>query len=148
MKRVLPKKETLDVDVQHIAILPYILSTNISEVFMRDERTDILNGTLALMTLRTIDALGPIHGYGIARRIEQVSQGVLELNQGTLYPMLLNLEQAGWITSKWGISDTGRKAKFYSITRAGKKQLAAETENWRKISDVVERFADPKGDLA
>jgi PadR family transcriptional regulator len=115
---------------------------------MRDERTDILNGTLALMTLRTIDALGPIHGYGIARRIEQVSQGVLELNQGTLYPMLLNLEQAGWITSKWGISDTGRKAKFYSITRAGKKQLAAETENWRKIADVVERFADPKGDLA
>ena len=115
---------------------------------MRDERTDILNGTLALMTLRTIDALGPIHGYGIARRIEQVSQGVLELNQGTLYPMLLNLDQAGWIMSKWGISDTGRKAKFYSITRAGKKQLAAETENWRKISDVVERFADPKGDLA
>jgi PadR family transcriptional regulator len=114
---------------------------------MRDERTDILNGTLALMTLRTIDVLGPIHGYGIARRIEQVSQGVLELNQGTLYPMLLNLEQAGWITAKWGLSDTGRKAKFYSITRAGKKQLAAETENWRKISDVVERFADPKGDL-
>src|SRR2546426_5529006 len=114
--------------------------------FMADEKADILNGTLALMTLRTIEVLGPIHGYGIARRIEQVSQGVLELNQGTLYPMLLNLEQAGWITSKWGISDTGRKAKFYSITRAGKKQLAAETENWGKISDVVERFADPKGD--
>jgi PadR family transcriptional regulator len=115
---------------------------------MHDERTDILNGTLALMTLRTIDTLGPIHGYGIARRIEQVSQGILALNQGTLYPMLLNLEQAGWITSKWGVSDTGRKAKFYSITKRGKKQLAAEAENWRKISDVVERFANPKGDLA
>src|ERR1044071_9261887 len=99
---------------------------------MKGEKADILQGTLALMTLRTIDALGPIHGYGIARRIEQVSQGVLELNQGTLYPMLLQLQQARWITSKWGVSDTGRKAKFYSITKAGKKQLAAESENWRR----------------
>jgi len=115
---------------------------------MNDERSDILNGTLALMTLRTIDVLGPIHGYAIARRIEQVSQGVLAMNQGTLYPMLLTLQQAGWITSKWGMSDTGRKVKFYSITKAGKKQLAAETENWRRISDVVERFADPKGNLS
>ena len=114
---------------------------------MNDEKSDILNGTLALMTLRTIDVLGPIHGYAIARRIEQVSQGVLAMNQGTLYPMLLTLQQAGWITSKWGMSDTGRKVKFYSITKAGKKQLAAETENWRRISDVVERFADPKGNL-
>src|SRR5215475_991415 len=96
---------------------------------MRNEKSDILNGTLALMTLRTIEALGLIHGYGIARRIEQISQGVLELNQGTLYPMLLQLEQAGWITSKWGVSDTGRKAKFYSITKAGRKQLEAEAEN-------------------
>jgi transcriptional regulator len=115
---------------------------------MNDEKSDILNGTLALMTLRTIDVLGPIHGYAIARRIEQVSQGVLAMNQGTLYPMLLTLQQAGWITSKWGMSDTGRKVKFYSITKAGKKQLAAETENWRRISDVVERFADPKGNLS
>jgi transcriptional regulator len=115
---------------------------------MNDEKSDILNGTLALMTLRTIDVLGPIHGYAIARRIEQVSQGVLAMNQGTLYPMLLTLQQAGWITSKWGMSDTGRKVKFYSITKAGKKQLAAETENWRRISYVVERFADPKGNLS
>jgi PadR family transcriptional regulator, regulatory protein PadR len=115
---------------------------------MNDEKSDILNGTLALMTLRTIDVLGPIHGYAIARRIEQVSQGVLAMNQGTLYPMLLTLQQAGWITSKWGMSDTGRKVKFYSITKAGKKQLATETENWRRISDVVERFADPKGNLS
>src|SRR5580693_2754445 len=110
---------------------------------MKDEKVDILSGTLALMTLRTIETLGPIHGYGIARRIEQISRGVLELNQGTLYPMLLQLQQAGWITSKWGVSDTGRKAKFYSITKAGKKQLAIETENWRRISLVVERFAEP-----
>ena len=115
---------------------------------MNNEKSDILNGTLALMTLRTIDVLGPIHGYAIARRIEQVSQGVLAMNQGTLYPMLLTLQQAGWITSKWGMSDTGRKVKFYSITKAGKKQLAAETENWRRISYVVERFADPKGNLS
>ena len=115
---------------------------------MNDEKSDILNGTLALMTLRTIDVLGPIHGYAIARRIEQVSQGVLDMNQGTLYPMLLSLRQAGWIVSKSGVSDTGRKVKFYSITRAGKKQLVAETENWKRISYVVERFADPKGNLS
>ncbi len=113
---------------------------------MGNEKSDILNGTLALMTLRTIEVLGPIHGYGVARRIEQISQGVLELNQGTLYPMLLQLQQAGWITSKWGVSDTGRKSKFYSITKAGKKQLVAETENWRRVSLVVERFAEPGGD--
>jgi PadR family transcriptional regulator, regulatory protein PadR len=112
-----------------------------------NEKPGILNGTLALMTLRTIEVLGPIHGYGIARRIEQGSQGVLELNQGTLYPMLLQLQQAGWIGSKWGVSDTGRRAKFYSITRAGKKRLAVETKNWRRISLVVERFAEPGGDI-
>jgi len=107
------------------------------------EKTDVLHGTLALMVLRTVDTLGPIHGYGIARRIEQVSKGVLELNQGTLYPALLQLEQASWIRSKWGTSDNNRKAKFYSLTRAGKKQLAAEAENWRVISQVIERFVDP-----
>jgi transcriptional regulator len=114
---------------------------------MSNEKSEILNGTLALMTLRTIEGLGPIHGYAIARRIEQVSEGVLELNQGTLYPMLLQLQQRRWITSKWGISDTGRKAKFYSITRAGKKQLASETENWRRVSLIVERFAEPEKDM-
>src|ERR1051325_5343590 len=98
------------------------------------------------MVLRTIETLGPIHGYGIARRIEQVSKGVLELNQGTLYPALLQLEQAGWINSKWGTSDSNRKAKFYSITRAGRKQLAAEAESWRRIAEVVERFAETSED--
>ena len=115
---------------------------------MGDEKADILNGTLTLMALRTIDTLGPIHGYGIARRIEQVSQGVLALNQGTLYPMLLQLSHEGWIASRWGVSETGRKAKFYSITKAGKKQLAIEADNWRRISGVVERFAAANEDLA
>ena len=112
---------------------------------MAGEKSDILHGTLALMILRTLDVLGPMHGYGLARRIEQVSRGVLELNQGTLYPALLTLQQAGWITSKWGLSDSGRKAKFYAITRSGKKQLNAEAENWRRIADVIERFAEPEG---
>jgi PadR family transcriptional regulator, regulatory protein PadR len=115
-------------------------------MMMESEKSEILNGTLALMTLRTIEVLGPIHGYGIARLIEQASQGVLELNQGTLYPMLLQLQQAGWISSKWGTSDTGRKAKFYSLTKSG-KQLTEETENWRRISGVVERFAGPGGGI-
>jgi transcriptional regulator len=110
------------------------------------EKAGILQGTLALMVLRTVETLGPIHGYGIARRIEQVSQGVLELNQGTIYPALLQLEQAGWISSKWGTSENNRKAKFYSITRTGRKQLAAEAENWRRIAEVIERFAEASED--
>jgi transcriptional regulator len=110
------------------------------------EKAGILQGTLALMVLRTVETLGPIHGYGIARRIEQVSQGVLELNQGTIYPALLQLEQAGWISSKWGTSENNRKAKFYSITRTGRKQLAAEAENWRRIAEVIERFAEASKD--
>jgi PadR family transcriptional regulator PadR len=110
---------------------------------MPEEKADILHGTLALMVLRTLDTLGPTHGYGIARRIEQVSEGVLELNQGTLYPALLQLKQAGWITAKWGVSDNNRRARFYSITRAGKKQLGAEAEKWRRVADVIERFAEP-----
>jgi transcriptional regulator len=111
------------------------------------EKTDVLHGTLALMILRTVEILGPIHGYGIARRIEQISKGALELNQGTLYPSLLQLEQAGWITSKWGTSDNNRRAKFYCLTRTGKKQLTAEAESWRRISDIIERFAKPSEDL-
>jgi transcriptional regulator len=114
---------------------------------MDNEKTGILNGTLALMTLRTIETLGPIHGYGIARRIEQASQGLLELNQGTLYPMLLRLHQAGWISSKWGVSETGRRAKFYSMTLAGRQRLAEEADRWQRISLVVERFAGSGGSI-
>jgi PadR family transcriptional regulator PadR len=112
------------------------------------EKTDVLHGSLALMVLRTLDTLGPQHGWGIARRIEQVSGDVLALNQGTLYPALLRLQQMGWITSKWGASDNNRRAKFYSITRAGRKQLATEAENWERISDILARFAKPTGELS
>ena len=95
------------------------------------------------MVLRTLDTLGPQHGWGIARRIEQISGDTLALNQGTLYPALLRLQQMGWITSKWGASDNNRRARFYAITRAGKKQLAAEAENWERISGIIARFVKP-----
>jgi PadR family transcriptional regulator PadR len=107
---------------------------------MAPEKTDVLYGTLALMILKTLDTMGPLHGYGLARRIEQVSENQLTLNQGTLYPALLKLEQMGWISGKWGASDTGRRAKFYAITRAGRKQLQAETDNWARASSIVARF--------
>src|SRR5580704_10765944 len=100
-----------------------------------DDKMDLLHGSLVLMVLRTLDTLGSQHGWGIARRIEQTSGDLLALNQGTLYPALLRLEQMGWITSKWGVSDNNRRAKFYSITPAGKKQLVAEAKNWERISD-------------
>ena len=96
-------------------------------------------GTLDLMVLTTLDALGPLHGYGIARRIEQLSEAVLQLNEGTVYTSLLRLQQQGWISSDWGISENNRKARFYSITRSGLKQLARETENWARISGVIGR---------
>jgi PadR family transcriptional regulator PadR len=113
---------------------------------MPPEKPDVLHGSLVLMVLRTLDTMGPQHGWGIARRIEQTSGHSLELNQGSLYPALLRLEQLGWITSKWGVSDNHRRAKFYSLTRAGKKQLAAETENWERISGIIGRFLRPSGE--
>ena len=103
-------------------------------------KSEILQGTLDLMVLKTLDALGPLHGYGIARRIEQISRDVLQLNEGTLYTALLRLQQQGWITSTWGASENNRRAKFYSITRAGRKQLASEADNWERISGVIARL--------
>ena len=103
-------------------------------------KADVLQGTLILLVLRTLEALGPLHGYGIARRIEQISKELLQLNQGTLYPALLRMEQEGWITSKWGASEKNRKAKFYAITAAGRKQLDKETKDWRRMSSMIERF--------
>src|SRR5499426_567400 len=100
---------------------------------------DIPYGTLDLMVLKTLDSMSPLHGYGIARRIEQVAQGSLELNQGTIYPALLRLEQKGWISSEWGASENNRRARFYSITRAGRKQLAAETKNWSRTVAMMAR---------
>ena len=107
---------------------------------MTDKRSEILQGTLDLMVLKTLDGLGPLHGYGIARRIEQVSEGVLSLNQGTIYPALLRLEQRGWIKPEWRASDNNRRAKYYSLTRAGKKQLATETADWERISAIIARM--------
>ena len=105
-------------------------------------KTDVLQGTLDLMVLKTLETLGEMHGYGIARRIEQVSEEVLQMNQGTLYPALVRLEQRRWIKSKWGLSETGRRARFYSLTQAGRKQIAAEAENWRRTAAVMARFLE------
>src|SRR5215468_5416686 len=108
----------------------------------RPDKADVLQGTLILLVLRTLEALGPLHGYGIARRIEQISKDVLQLNQGTLYPALLHMEQEGWISSKWGASEKNRRARFYSITSAGRRRLSKETEDWRRKSSTIERFVD------
>jgi PadR family transcriptional regulator PadR len=104
------------------------------------DRSDILQGTLDLMVLQTLEAMGPLHGYGIARRIEQISEEVLQLNQGTIYAALLRLQQRRWISSSWGVSENNRRAKFYAITRSGRKQLAAETHNWTRIAGVIGRM--------
>ena len=104
-----------------------------------DKKSDVLQGTLDLMVLKTLHAMGPLHGFGIARRIEQLSEDVLQLNEGTVYTSLLRLQQQGWIHSKWGTSENNRKARFYSITREGKKQLDLETENWERIAGVIGR---------
>src|SRR5262249_3502732 len=119
------------VDSQHINAVGYLPMA---------PKTDILSGTLALMVLRTLEALGPLHGYAIARRIEQISGDQLALNQGTLYPALFKIEQMGWISARWGSSETGRRVRFYSITRAGRKQLQAEAANWLKASAIVNAF--------
>ena len=103
-------------------------------------RSEVPYGTLDLMVLKTLEAMSPLHGYGIARRIEQVAQGALELNQGTIYPALLRLEQQGWISSEWGASENNRRARFYSITRTGRKQLAAEAENWSRTVAMMARM--------
>jgi PadR family transcriptional regulator PadR len=100
----------------------------------------VLQGTLDLMVLQTLGSMGPLHGYGIARRIEQISEDVLKLNEGTVYASLTRLQHQGWISAGWGVSENNRKAKFYAITRAGRRQLATETENWQRISDVIARL--------
>ena len=110
---------------------------------MPDNKSDVLQGTLDLMILKTLESMGPLHGYGIARRIEQVSSDTLSLNQGTIYPALLRLEQRKWIKSEWCTSDTGRRAKFYSLTRTGRKQIAAEEENWSRMVATMARFLSP-----
>jgi transcriptional regulator len=107
------------------------------------EKADVWQGTLALMVLKTIETLGPQHGYGIARRIEQTSDHHLVLNYGTLYPALVKLEQEGYIESEWGVSDNNRKAKYYKLTRAGRKQLQREAKEWERATEIVARFLSP-----
>ena len=109
-----------------------------------EDRSPILQGTLDLMVLKTLEQLGPLHGYGIARRIEQAGQEALIVNQGTIYLCLVRLVQKRWIAARWGTSDNNRKARFYSITRAGRAQLKAETENWARISGVIGRILQPE----
>jgi PadR family transcriptional regulator, regulatory protein PadR len=109
---------------------------------MTGGKEDILRGTLDLLVLKTLDTLGPLHGYGIARRIEQVSENLLHLNQGTLYPALLRLEQRGWISSKWGTSDNNRRARYYALTKAGRKQLAREAESWERMAGMIGRLLE------
>ncbi len=111
---------------------------------MTQPKSDVLQGTLDLMVLKTLDSLGSVHGYGIAQRLQQVSSNMLQLNQGTLYPALLRLEQRGWIAGKWGTSDNNRRAKFYSLTRSGKKQLVREAEDWQRVVDVMGRLLGPE----
>jgi len=106
---------------------------------MRTRKAEVLQGTLDVLVLKTVDTMGPIHGFGIAQRIQQISDDLLQLNQGTLYPALLRLEQRGWITSEWGVSDTNRKAKYYSMTRGGRKQLQEETASWDRMAAVINR---------
>lgn len=106
---------------------------------MAAEKSEVLQGTLDLMILKTLQALGPQHGFGIARRIEQVSEGVLTLNEGTVYTSLLRLQQQGWIAGEWGVSENNRRARFYTITKRGMKQLTSEMENWQRIAAVIGR---------
>jgi PadR family transcriptional regulator, regulatory protein PadR len=106
---------------------------------MGSDRSQIIRGTLDLMVLKTLEAMGPLHGYGIARRLEQISEDALQINQGTIYASLVRLMLKGWIASAWGTSQQNRKAKFYSITRVGRKQLREETENWRRFSTILGR---------
>jgi PadR family transcriptional regulator PadR len=108
------------------------------------DKTDVWQGTLALMVLKTLETMGPVHGYGIARRIEQISGDLLAVNYGTLYPALLKLEQEGYISAKWGVSDNNRRAKYYSLTRAGKKQVEKEAQQWEQTTEIIARFFAPE----
>ena len=107
---------------------------------MGNEKAEVLQGTLDLLVLKTLDTMGPMHGFGIALRIQQVSEDLLQLSQGTLYPALLRLEQRAWITSKWGVSENKRKAKYYELTRRGRKQLQTEAAEWNQMSAIINRF--------
>lgn len=109
----------------------------------QEPRIDLIQGSLDIMVLQTLAAMGPLHGYGVARRIEQVAEGLLTLNQGTIYASLVRLQQRGWIASEWGASDNNRRARFYSITRAGRRHLTVQAGHWTRISEIIGRFFSP-----
>ena len=109
---------------------------------MRHKKYEVLQGTLDMLVLKTLEAIGPMHGWGVARRIQQVSDDALQLTQGTIYPALLRLEQHGWISAEWGVSDSNRKARFYSLTEAGRVQLLKETENWDQMKKIINRVLE------
>lgn len=109
---------------------------------MTQQKSEVLQGTLDMLVLKTLEAIGPMHGWGVARRIQQVSENALRLTQGTIYPALLRLEQRGWIKAEWGTSDSNRKARFYSLTKAGRKQLRQETENWERMMATINRILE------
>jgi PadR family transcriptional regulator PadR len=121
-----------------------LLDTKMSPT--NNKKTDVLQGTLALMVLKTLDVLGPLHGYGLARRIEQISGDLLAVNQGTLYPVLLKLEQEGAIESEWGASENNRRARFYNLTKAGRKALQSETQDWQQTAAIIARFFEIKSE--
>jgi PadR family transcriptional regulator PadR len=123
--------------------LLYCFPIGAGENTMTDKK-DVWQGTLALMVLKTLQSMGPLHGYGIARRIEQTSGDLLSVNYGTLYPALLKLEQEGYISSEWGVSDNNRKAKYYKLTRAGRKQLESEAREWEQTTEILARFLSPE----
>ena len=120
-----------------------MLNVNRKAKPVTNDKSDVLQGTLDLMILKTLESMGSLHGYGIARRIEQVSSDSLSLNQGTIYPALLRLEQRGWIKSEWGLSETNRRAKFYKLTAVGRRRIAQEEENWSRIVSTMARFLAP-----
>ncbi len=107
-------------------------------------KSEVLQGTLDLMVLKTLESLGELHGYGIARRIEQVAQGSISLNQGTIYPALVRLEQRGWVSSRWGLSETGRKARYYTLTDSGREHVRAEADTWRRTVKLMARFVESR----
>jgi len=121
----------------------YMLNVNRKAKPVTNDKSDVLQGTLDLMILKTLESMGSLHGYGVARRIEQVSSDSLSLNQGTIYPALLRLEQRGWIKSEWGLSETNRRAKFYKLTAVGRRRIAQEEENWSRIVNTMARFLAP-----
>jgi len=133
------------VSVQHIHIAFQYESAIVS---LMSSQPELWQGTLALMVLKTLERSGSLHGYGIARQIEQTSANLLSVNYGTLYPALLKLEQEGYITSEWGVSDNNRKAKYYRVTRAGRKQIERETQEWEQMTAILARFLGPQGRAA